>query len=373
MFIYKVTHKVSKRVYVGQAIDVKKRWGEHKTKARAVLRGDKTIENKDIQKFHVALAKEGLENFVFEIIEPVKSRNLANEREAYWMGFYRASTEGYNGSPRVCGLEKHSEKTLQLLKSNWAKDHPPESIEKTAEANRGRIMTDEQKRKISEANKGNQNCLGTKQSQETINKRRIVQAKNYGPKLCSAPDCERTDGFKVKSETFYCQMHAARLRLHGSLEEPIRPSPPNKGVPMSEETKRKVSEGRKGKCMGEANPFYGKKHDPETMERIRQHSLGKEPPNKIKFTPEQEKEIAHDKRSMHVVAKEWGVSHRVISRLRKEHGISGRLDRRIFSKEEREKIALDPRILREVAKDWGVSRDTIRSVKKEHKQLLNHV
>ena len=228
----------------------------------------------------------------------------------------------------------------------------------------GKTHSEEAKQKISEANKGNQNCLGTKQSQETINKRRIVQAKNYGPKLCSAPDCERTDGFKVKSEIFYCQMHAARLKLYNSLEAPSRMGQ-NTGLKKSEETRKRISEARKGKCTGEANPFYGKKHDPETMERIRQKNLGKEPPNKIQFSPEEAKRIAHDKRSMHVVAKELGVSHRVVSRIRKEHGINGRLDRRVFTKEEKEKIASDSRPLKEVGESWGIGRDKVREIKKE--------
>lgn len=41
-------------------------------------------------------------------------------------------------------------------------------------------------------------------------------------------------------------------------------TPTNKGVPLSDEQRRKVSEARKGKCVGADNPFYGKHHSVKT-------------------------------------------------------------------------------------------------------------
>lgn len=43
----------------------------------------------------------------------------------------------------------------------------------------------------------------------------------------------------------------------------------------SEETKRKMSASRKGKCSGSSNGFYGKTHSEEVRNRIRQARLGK--------------------------------------------------------------------------------------------------
>lgn len=43
----------------------------------------------------------------------------------------------------------------------------------------------------------------------------------------------------------------------------------------SEETKRRMSESRKGKCVGASNGFYGKTHSEEVREIIRQAHLGK--------------------------------------------------------------------------------------------------
>lgn len=44
--------------------------------------------------------------------------------------------------------------------------------------------------------------------------------------------------------------------------------------PMSEETKRKLSESKRGKYLGEKNPFYGKKHRPESLEKMRAWDRG---------------------------------------------------------------------------------------------------
>ena len=43
----------------------------------------------------------------------------------------------------------------------------------------------------------------------------------------------------------------------------------------SEETKKKISLSRKGKCSGSSNGFYGKTHTEEVREKIRQAHIGK--------------------------------------------------------------------------------------------------
>lgn len=71
------------------------------------------------------------------------------------------------------------------------------------------------------------------------------------------------------------------------------------GVPRSEETKAKISKTLKGKMSGDKNPFYGKKHSPEVMQKIIESNKGKEPPNKgikgiIKHTEEWKKKHSED-------------------------------------------------------------------------------
>ena len=49
----------------------------------------------------------------------------------------------------------------------------------------------------------------------------------------------------------------------------------NKGKHHTEETRKKISEGNKGKQAGENNPFYGKHHSEETRNKMREAHKGK--------------------------------------------------------------------------------------------------
>lgn len=49
----------------------------------------------------------------------------------------------------------------------------------------------------------------------------------------------------------------------------------NKGVPASEEQKKKQSEVMKDKYIGENNPFYNKKHTEETRQKIREFATNR--------------------------------------------------------------------------------------------------
>ena len=49
----------------------------------------------------------------------------------------------------------------------------------------------------------------------------------------------------------------------------------NSNYHLSDETKQKISENRKGKCLGEDNPFYGKTHTLEVRKKISENQLGR--------------------------------------------------------------------------------------------------
>jgi len=63
----------------------------------------------------------------------------------------------------------------------------------------------------------------------------------------------------------------------------------NLGKKHSEETKRKISKNRKGKCVGKDNYFYGKHHTEETKEKMRGR----------KHTEEAKKKIVESHRGKH--------------------------------------------------------------------------
>lgn len=86
--IYKIEHIKSKKVYIGQSTNVKNRLRDHIKSAVGIS----TIAN---QAVHEAMAAEGIENFTFHLIDECDREKL-NEREKYWIDFYKSNEWGYN-------------------------------------------------------------------------------------------------------------------------------------------------------------------------------------------------------------------------------------------------------------------------------------
>jgi group I intron endonuclease len=74
--IYKIENKINGKKYIGQSIDIHRRWVDHRRdiKARNYF-------------LYQAFKKYGISNFSFEIIEECTEEEL-NEKEAYWIKFY---------------------------------------------------------------------------------------------------------------------------------------------------------------------------------------------------------------------------------------------------------------------------------------------
>lgn len=89
--IYKITNKITNKVYIGQSIDIKLRWAVHKQPSNYF---DPTNDNY-YRKIYTAFREYGIENFEFSIIENCSKEQL-NEREIYWINYYNSFYDGYN-------------------------------------------------------------------------------------------------------------------------------------------------------------------------------------------------------------------------------------------------------------------------------------
>ena len=85
--IYKLTNLTNQKVYIGQAANLADRWKDH---IKAGL-GIDTPNNM----LYTAMIKDGVENFTFEVLEECERGSL-NDREKYYIDFYRAQEHGYN-------------------------------------------------------------------------------------------------------------------------------------------------------------------------------------------------------------------------------------------------------------------------------------
>jgi len=75
--IYIIRNLVNNKVYIGQSIDIKRRWGEHKRKYK------QESERKDSY-LYKAMYKYGVDAFSFDILEECDKEKL-NEREIYYI------------------------------------------------------------------------------------------------------------------------------------------------------------------------------------------------------------------------------------------------------------------------------------------------
>ena len=90
MGIYKITNIETNECYIGQAVDIYKRWSQH---CKAGLGIDTPPGNK----LYKAIQEYGLQNFTFEILLEC-NRDELNEKEKYFISLYQADTYGYNSN-----------------------------------------------------------------------------------------------------------------------------------------------------------------------------------------------------------------------------------------------------------------------------------
>lgn len=174
--IYKITHP-SGLVYVGQSLDIGRRWSEHKKYTKAPR-----------QKVSRAMRDLGLDTFEFAVIEECPADQL-DERELYWMRELGAldpvtglnvavdpaapskgrkvSTETRAKlSAALKGREVSNEHRAKIGAANKGKLRSDETRAKLSAALRGRVFSKEHRENIGAGAKGNKHFLGKKHSDE---------------------------------------------------------------------------------------------------------------------------------------------------------------------------------------------------------------
>ena len=88
--IYKVTNQETDECYIGQAVDVAKRWKDH---AKCGLGIDTPANNK----LYKAIQEYGIWNFSWELLEKCE-KDLLDEKEAFYIDLYDSKNYGYNST-----------------------------------------------------------------------------------------------------------------------------------------------------------------------------------------------------------------------------------------------------------------------------------
>lgn len=106
MLIYKITNTINNKIYIGQTT---KTLEERKKSYHSTYKScRRPIES--------AMAKYGFENFTWEIIDYANTRKELDEKERYWISFYNSLTpNGYNVELGGNSIGKHSEETKRKI------------------------------------------------------------------------------------------------------------------------------------------------------------------------------------------------------------------------------------------------------------------
>jgi len=113
--IYCIENKINGKKYIGKAIDIYKRWKQH----RDCLNKKSKHENTH---FINAWHKYGENNFEFSILEKCDVNKL-DDREKYWISFYNSRKNGYNKTNGGSGGNTRINYSGQKLEEHKKKVH----------------------------------------------------------------------------------------------------------------------------------------------------------------------------------------------------------------------------------------------------------
>ena len=248
--IYKITNTLNGKSYIGQTIHdaVKGRIRKH---LNGDLRGSQLVKR--------AIEKYGKNAFTYEILHDGVIPEFLDTLEIESIEkFNTIAPHGYNltyggegGTPSEETRRKMSEAQKGEKNPMYGKSPSEETIRKRSEALTGKKRTSETRKKLSEAQKGKTHSLEARRKMSKTRK-----GKKHGPlpKETRRKISEAQKGKKISletrqkiSETCKANPNRAFLGKNHSLETRKKLSEMNKGKKLTPETRRKLSEANKGR------------------------------------------------------------------------------------------------------------------------------
>lgn len=180
--IYKITSP-SNRVYIGQSIDIERRFKKYKNNCNTQTKLKRSFN------------KYGFDKHTFEIVEEC-DLSILNERERYWQEYYDVLNGGLNS--RLTETKDKSGRLSQETKDKISKNRKGKRVG-AIPWNTGIELSDEHKAKISKVTKGENNPMyGKNHSEET--KAKISEA-NKGRKHTEEANAKKTGLSKIVLDT----------------------------------------------------------------------------------------------------------------------------------------------------------------------------
>lgn len=217
--IYKITNRINGHSYVGQSVDIKRRFKEHRCYHSASYYNNV---------FARAMRKYGRDSFDYSVLEECEVDQL-DAREMYWISLlkpeYNMTDGGHGNKGRKMSEESRKAMSIQK-KKEWAKlpdAKKAEIITRLTGQPVGHLVSEETREKLRQAN------LGKKQSAETIERRKqtIIDKKRNGyrqtnsghkKKVCCVDTGVVFDSVREAAEMMGLKSSAISHVLHGRQE-----------------------------------------------------------------------------------------------------------------------------------------------------------
>lgn len=124
--IYKIQNLINGKVYIGQSIDISRRWAQH----RYATKNPQSIDYNSA--LYEAMRKYGIENFQFSILEICLKEEL-DQKEQFWIKQYHSyindpECNGYNLTIGGQGMPKGLTKIQQQIKDLWNEGYTTSQI-----------------------------------------------------------------------------------------------------------------------------------------------------------------------------------------------------------------------------------------------------
>lgn len=229
--IYAIRNTTNKKSYIGSAVNVSRRFKEHRQRLKAGTHHSRKLQR--------AWSKYGDEGFEFCLIELAEIEILI-EREQFWIDhFGSALSSGYNVCPTagsILGVKRSAETRAKMSAWQVGRVRAP--------------LSDSHKQNISAAQKGREHSPEARAKLSAAHKGKIVSAETRRRLSVAVTGMKHTEEAKAK-------ISAASKGRVKSDEERANISAARKGKkmsPLSAEHRRKLSEAR-----------LGKKQSPETV------------------------------------------------------------------------------------------------------------
>lgn len=266
-YIYKITNLVNNKIYIGQAIDIQKRWREHLNCAKKQIN---TV-------LYKAMRKYGTTNFTIEQIDTASTKEELNNKEIYWIKKLNSINPevGYNLTAGGTGGDTFSLHSLQ------DKQEIKNKMSQTQKRRWEQMFTKEKavhSQKLSAANKGQiPYCKGkyvynNGKEQRYILKEDVKEYENAGWTRGSLhKHSQETIDKIVKSRHSFYEQHPEKLR-----ERARKVSESKKGhVVISDKQKNQISETLKKYYKNHKPYIAGKHHTEETRTHMSEIKKGR--------------------------------------------------------------------------------------------------